>query len=210
MAFNTTAVTFALNAQKDALRFAEADANSNMQLDFDEFLEMQPKRIRMMYPEETIREWFHAADVDGDGCVSVDEFFMWTLGRQSLKGLDSLRGVFNAYDRDATGYLDASEFHSMCVDMGFGAAANEIFELLDHDETGFISYNEIIVHLQQQGVDSTQREVRAGRRLSPTRARADGGERGYDGTWLSRLHSTPLHLKCAEPSPSRAVAMRTP
>ena len=44
-------------AQRDALRFAEADVDGNNELNFDEFLAMQPKKILEQYGEDDIREY---------------------------------------------------------------------------------------------------------------------------------------------------------
>lgn len=134
-------------AQRDALRFAEADVDGNNELNFDEFLAMQPKKILEQYGEDDIREWFQAADTDNSGTVSMNEWFMWTLARQTLNGADALRNLFRAYDKDRQGTLDLDEFQALANDMGFGAAAHEIFLELDQDGGGNISYEEILAML---------------------------------------------------------------
>ena len=40
---------------------------------------MQPVRLRDEHSAAEIRTWFDAADSDGDGVLSCNEFFLWTL-----------------------------------------------------------------------------------------------------------------------------------
>ena len=47
------AIATALLVQRDALRFAEADADANMELDWDEFYSMQPKRVSV-WPRQAL------------------------------------------------------------------------------------------------------------------------------------------------------------
>ena len=67
---------------------------------------------------------------------------MWTLSKATLGGTDTLRAVFHAFDRDATGYLDQREFQRIADKFGFGAAAHDIFVELDDDNSGAVNYNE--------------------------------------------------------------------
>ena len=46
------------------------------QLDFEEFYAMQPVRLRDEHSAAEIRTWFDAADSDGDGVLSCNEFFL--------------------------------------------------------------------------------------------------------------------------------------
>ena len=131
MAFGSAkvAASFQQHVQRDAMRFYEADAkgNSDHKLDFKEFLVMQPPAIKKSHTEAEIRGWFDAADTDGDGAVSINEFFVWTLQKEALNGMDGLRSLFECYDKDGTGCIDMHEFRRICDDLGFGGAAHEIF-----------------------------------------------------------------------------------
>jgi len=138
---------FAQKAKRDALRFAEADKDGDNALDWDEFLAMQPARIREQYRDEDIRQWFTSADVDSNGSVSINEFFMFTLQKESLNGVEGLRALFQAYDKDGTGYIDMSEFQLIADDLGFGAASHEIFMELDDDNSGYVQYSEVLERL---------------------------------------------------------------
>ena len=72
--------------ERDALRFAEADQDSGNTLSWVEFVEMQPTRVREKMGDEALRRWFLEADVNGDGEISMNEFFSWTLARQVHNG----------------------------------------------------------------------------------------------------------------------------
>lgn len=125
-----------VSIQIDASRFAESDQNGDMQLEWEEFLAMQPKHVRAANSLDEIKSWFKAADLNGNGTVSINEFFSWTLAKQIGGGGEGLQGLFAAYDKDGTGYLDANEFQKVADDLGFGAGAYEIFQDLDQDNSG--------------------------------------------------------------------------
>ena len=141
-----SAQTTALLVQRDALRFAEADKDMNLELEWDEFYRMQPLKVRHEHKPAEIREWFEEADADGDGTVSVFEFFRWTLTR-NLRGIEE---IFRRYDTDMTGSLDELEFQRVAEDMGFGTVAHEMFMSLDDDLSGTVSYRELLSSLQKR------------------------------------------------------------
>ena len=47
------------------------------QLDFEEFVAVQPSRIRETHSEKEMRSWFDMADENGNGTLSINEFFKW-------------------------------------------------------------------------------------------------------------------------------------
>ena len=133
-------------ATADAMmRFADMDTNGDMTLDFEEFLAMQTKTVRAQYSDEEIREWFNTADMDDSGTLTISEWFVWTLDHMATKhGVDSIERMFKKYDKDGTGQLDTREFDKLAATNGFGAGANSIFRELDDDDSGTVSYQEII------------------------------------------------------------------
>jgi hypothetical protein len=51
------------------------DHDGEMRLDFEEFIEMQPVKIREIHTREQMLQWFKDADGNGDGKLSINEFF---------------------------------------------------------------------------------------------------------------------------------------
>ena len=135
-----------LNTMTDAQNWAEYDLDGNQELEFDEFYAMQPSRIREKFGMDAIRKWFDVADSNGNGKLSVNEYFAWSL-RNAMQVEDASMGLavaFKKYDHDGTGELDATEFTSVCHDLGFGLMANQIFSSVDKDGSGTISYKELL------------------------------------------------------------------
>lgn len=131
-------------------RFAEYDDDGSMSLDFEEFLAMQPRRIRESRTGAEIKAWFDAADLNHDMRLSVDEFFQFSMGNAAGKyGARALDLVFKRYDGDGSGVLDSREFVAVAEEMGFGASAASIFRNLDGDMSGGITYAELINKLQE-------------------------------------------------------------
>ena len=172
MAFGSAkvAASFQQHVQRDAMRFYEADAkgNSDHKLDFKEFLVMRPPAIKKSHTEAEIRGWFDAADTDGDGAVSINEFFVWTLQKEALNGMDGLRSLFECYDKDGTGCIDMHEFQRICDDLGFGGAAHQIFMDLDEDNSGHVQYSELIDRLMPSPESITKvKKSKAGAAYNP-------------------------------------------
>ena len=111
---------FKVQAQRDSLRFAEADEDGDNALSWSEFLQMQPAAVRDKHSEAEVRSWFAEIDADSNGSVSINEYFTWTLSKALHNGDAGLRAVFMDYDKDGTGCLDAREFQKIADDIGFG------------------------------------------------------------------------------------------
>ena len=107
-----------------AMAFAELAEHTK--LDFEEFLAMQPRKLRDSRSADQIKAWFDAADVNHDGVLSLDEFFIWSLGTCAEEhGGASIRACFEKFDANGSGKLDAKEFSEACKMMGFGHAMAE-------------------------------------------------------------------------------------
>lgn len=134
-----------MDSKEAAMRFAEFDTDGDMELSWEEFYAMQPKRLREQHGEAVIRSWFESADTDGNGNLSSNEFFMWTLSSMAHKhGASTLEQVFAKYDANGSGILDVVEFEEMAASVGFGAGAGAIFRELDEDNSGSISCKELM------------------------------------------------------------------
>ena len=83
-------------------KFIEADQSGDDKLCFEEFVLMLPKRTQLQ-PSENLRQWFDLADVNNDGSISMNEFFVWSLGatiREAGSGIEAaFRRSFLAHRR---------------------------------------------------------------------------------------------------------------
>ena len=109
---------------------------------------MMPERVREIHNRETIQGWYTAADSNGDGKLSINEFFTWSLCSEKVNGAAIMEQVFKRYDRDASGTLNAEEFKKMAFELGFGHMAAAAFAVLDDDRSGMITYSEVLLALK--------------------------------------------------------------
>lgn len=141
---------------------------------------MQPANIRARLSTAEIKQIFDAADTSGDGTLSPNEFFKYTMSRMSeAHGERTILTAFARYDGDNSGKLGAREFRRACADLGFGAVADEIFAALDVEGTGFVAYTELIETLSvgEATADAKTRAMLTSMALSD-RAGAAGGRGG--------------------------------
>ena len=137
-------------AREAGLAFLDADVNGDQRLSWEEFYNVVPDDMKRVNSKEQIRDLFDSADADKSGQITIDEYFVWTLSvaaEQSGTGLESL---FRRYDSNGTGTLDADEFAKACGDINFGAYAHEVFLDLDMDNSGCISYHELMDSLKKR------------------------------------------------------------
>ena len=87
--------------QSCAASFFASDHDSDQKLSFDEFQQVLPKHVRDAYKKSTLKELFDDADVNGDGGISREEFFFWTLRwvtENTNGGLSGLERCFSRFD----------------------------------------------------------------------------------------------------------------
>lgn len=136
------------------MAFYLGDTNGDQKLSFDEFLGVVPKDMMESYEMSQIEKLFNSVDRDGSGYITLDEFFVWTLSFVQQNTGNGLDAFFRKYDANNEGSLDAREFALAAEDLGFGPVAHEIFLELDPDESGAVSYSELITYLKGDGPES--------------------------------------------------------
>lgn len=85
----------------DTLRYALFDWDGAEELDTEELFAMMPPRIRERCGAAAFRGWFKAADLDGDGKLSMNALFLWALQSDEavrMHGAMSLEAAFGKYD----------------------------------------------------------------------------------------------------------------
>lgn len=99
-------------------------------MDFKEFVMWLPPKMRVKHPTPELRQLFEAIDTSKNGQIDVCEFFLFSLRHAARTLGASLEMIFSRYDRDQRGSLDRLEFRAAMEAMGFGHAADELFNLL--------------------------------------------------------------------------------
>lgn len=125
--------------------FMAADVNNDDKLDFDEFVRVIPPETLRAHSDETAREVFEMADYDGNGSISREEFFFFTFSwvTQHAGVASSLEKCFNRFDTTGDGELNLREFTQAVEIFGFGELGHDIFEELDANHSGAVSYVEL-------------------------------------------------------------------
>ena len=108
--------------------FQEADVNEDHELDWEEFYDALPFRVKEGHPQETIRSWFDTADLDRNGKVSLGEFVHWSLTAASLVTGTAVTKLFGRHSGTANPtQLDEIQFTKCANALGFGRQAHELF-----------------------------------------------------------------------------------
>ena len=69
--------------------------------------------------------------------MSLQEFWAWSISSAADHfGPATLKKIFKKYDSNGNGKIDPIEFEKMSADMGFGAAARDMFHALDRNKDG--------------------------------------------------------------------------
>ena len=127
-----------------SMSFIQNDENNDKRLDFNEFRKTLPVHL-CESPEEVVQELFNIADVDGDGCISQTEYFMasmrWAVENSGASSI--LKDTFKAFDKTGDGQLNLQEFTEMADNFGFGDVGHVVFQEMDFDQSGCVSYNEL-------------------------------------------------------------------
>ena len=135
-----------------AQAFLVSDVNKNHRLSFEEFLRAVPAAMKSMKSEADLRKLFNTVDADGNGSVSIDEFFIWTLSFMKTTKGSGIEEVFRRYDPEKHGILNALEFSHAAEDIGFGEVANDLFIEFDTDNTGTVSHTEVLEIVKLHGI----------------------------------------------------------
>lgn len=140
-----------------AQAFDDADEDGNEELDFDEWVAMLPAKTRNSRTQEQLRDIFKVADINGNGVLSLDEFFLWSLSLASMTSGADAESAFSKFDTNGDGRLNELEFTRVAEHMGMGDYAHELFAQLPKDSNRTISYREL---LKQVGDVEYSREMK--------------------------------------------------
>ena len=149
------AITIRNRSERALQRFAEVDVDSNQQLNFEEFCMLIPRAVRSQYSIDVMRQWFEDADKDGDGTLSSQEYFVWSLANATAKhGANPIAEACKRFDTRSVGTLDFQQFASLCTSMGYTQHALDIFKSLEsvgRVANGQVLCNDLESAVLQQG-----------------------------------------------------------
>ena len=148
-ATNSKASLTGTDAARAAMRqhasfFADANvAAMDQELTFAEFVDVLPAHLREQRPLADLISWFEMIDADGDGTVTLDEYFKWSISAASIVSGAGVVAIFKRYDADGSGRLDRSEFCRAAEDAGFGHGSAAMFEGMPKNPDGTVNYMDI-------------------------------------------------------------------
>ncbi|KAI3833720.1 hypothetical protein MKX03_004055 [Papaver bracteatum] len=105
--------------------------------------------------ESEVQMLIEAVDTNGKGTMDYGEFVAVSLHLQRMANDEHLRRAFSYFDKDSNGYIELQELEDAlledgtedCVDV-----ANDIFQEVDTDKDGKISYDEFAA-MMKTGTD---------------------------------------------------------
>lgn len=133
--------------------FMSADVNGDKVLSFEEFVEIVPDEMRAGAhgaTDATLRELFDAADTNGNGEISKDEYLFWVLRWAAFDSGSStnFKDQFKRFDSGGDGEVNLAEFSKAVDGYGFGEVAHHIFNEIDVDGSGTIRFEELLATLK--------------------------------------------------------------
>merc|ERR1712129_96500 len=105
---------------------------------------------------KSMKEFFDAADIDGDGVISAEELYDALKKRDSHVTREDVDSILNAIDADNDGFLDYDELISSRIARKLQSNEDrlrKVFGLLDFDKNGTISASELYSALESIGLE---------------------------------------------------------
>ena len=134
--------------RKAKKQFYHVDLDASGDLSFEEFVLTLPTQFVSQRSRDELKQLFDLVDIDGDGRVSKQEFFLSTLSLSAKMTGSGLDAVFRKYDRaldhssrqhgGGLDTMDVLEFRCLCDDMGFLEIADSLATELPKDGHGHI------------------------------------------------------------------------
>ncbi|XP_042058161.1 calcium-dependent protein kinase 24-like [Salvia splendens] len=125
--------------------FHMMDTDKNGHLNFQE-LKDGLFMIGQPVPDHDVQILLDAADLDGNGMLSCEEFVTLAVHLKRINSEELLREAFLHFDKDRSGYIEFEELQESLLDDHFGPANEQVIHDIiydaDLDKDGRISYSE--------------------------------------------------------------------
>ena len=157
----------------EAAKYVEAGMADDDSLDFDGFSELVRVREGGEHSAAELRARFRMMDTTGSGRVKKQDYPLFLLRAALAQSVSYVQEIFQRWDADGNGMVDASEFRKAIISLGLAdvmpATIDQVFRELDDDGSGSVSYRELDRKLRKYaGISVTQRhdlrKVSGGRR----------------------------------------------
>ena len=146
----------AFTAAMAAARVRDVDADER--LVWTRFSKLVRRRLNMHrthLPAVALRECYEQSatrDRQGVKASTLNDVFRWALATSSRHAPQGqpggLEAAFRHYDADGLGTLDPFEFFRLVEDCGHGDNANLLLAELDADQSGSLSYSEVMISIK--------------------------------------------------------------
>nr|GMC84137.1 calcium-dependent protein kinase 13 [Ipomoea batatas] len=108
-----------------------------------------PNNAKAPVPElialKVVELWCNLIDTNGKGTLDYGEFIAVSLHLQRMANDEHLRKAFSYFDKNGNGYIEPDELQDALMEDGSEDCtnvANDIFQEVDTDKDGLISYEE--------------------------------------------------------------------
>jgi len=113
------------------------------------------KNLGSHLAEPEVQMLIEAVDNDGKGTLDYGEFLAVSLHLRRLANEEHLHKAFSYFDKDGNGYIEPDELRDALMEDGADDCtdvANDIFQEVDTDKDGRISYDEFVA-MMKTGTD---------------------------------------------------------
>ncbi|XP_010542759.1 PREDICTED: calcium-dependent protein kinase 24-like [Tarenaya hassleriana] len=125
--------------------FQMMDTDKNGNLTFEE-LRDGLRKVGEGVPDSDVKMLMDAADTDGDGMLSCEEFVTVSIHMKRIGGDDHLRQAFRYFDQNNNGFIELDELKEALFDVKLGHTndqwVKDIFFDVDLNKDGRISFEE--------------------------------------------------------------------
>jgi len=134
--------------------FKKIDTDNDGNVSIEE-LKAGLKNLGSHLAEPEVQMLIEAVDNDGKGTLDYGEFLAVSLHLRRLANEEHLHKAFSYFDKDGNGYIEPDELRDALMEDGADDCtdvANDIFQEVDTDKDGRISYDEFVA-MMKTGTD---------------------------------------------------------